>query len=158
MCCPGREGLGGGCRKSFLVAGSPTIPAPVVSLIVQGIILVVLANLHSQLDFFFLNTIIEMNSSQVLTCLLRLEGITRWAAPGCLGSSTRKRLSHIFFPSSCLAFSSYITAMLHGVTVGKRVQGRGLHEWISTFFSSLSAVFVNTCEIFLVPSIFWCFL
>lgn len=43
----------GGLQEELLVAGSPTIAAPAVSLIVQGIILVVLTNLHSQLDSFF---------------------------------------------------------------------------------------------------------
>lgn len=43
----------GGLQEELLVAGSLTIAAPAVSLIVQGIILVVLTNLHSQLDFFF---------------------------------------------------------------------------------------------------------
>lgn len=63
-------------------AGSPTIPGPIAVPMVQGIISVVLTNLHSQLDFFFkyiflfLNTILEMTSSQVFTCLPRLEGIT----------------------------------------------------------------------------------
>lgn len=112
----------GGLQEGLLAAGSPTIPAPLVSLMVQGIILVALTNSHSQLDFFFfLNTVIEMNSSQVLTCLLRLEGITRRAAPGCSGSSVRKRGFLTFFPSSCLAFSSYIIAMLRGVIMGKGV-------------------------------------
>lgn len=66
-------------------AESPTIPGPIAVPLVQGIISVALTNLHSQLDFFsfffkyiflFLNTILEMTSSQVFTCLPRLEGIT----------------------------------------------------------------------------------
>lgn len=55
-----------------------------------------------------------------------------------------KAFSH-FFPSSCLAFSSYIIAMCSDVTMGKGPVRRGIHKLISAVFLQVFRLFLLTC-------------